>query len=48
VALTLTPFGQTNGDDQIESFLRKWWPNWDNKKLDDQTEIYWQIEEPKE
>jgi len=24
VTLTLTPFGQTNGENQIESFLRKW------------------------
>jgi len=41
VALTLTLSGQTNGEDQIESFLRKWRPNWDNKKLEDQTEISW-------
>jgi len=48
VALTLTPSSETNDDDKIESFLRKWGPNWDNEKLEDQTEISWQIEEPKE
>jgi len=48
VALTLTPFGQTNDEDQIESFLRKWGLNWDNEKLKHQTEISWQIEGPKE
>jgi len=48
LALTLTPSGQTNGKDQIESFLRKWEPNWDNEKLEDQTEISWQIKGLKE
>jgi len=38
--LTLKLSGQTNGKDQIESFLRKWGPNWDNEKLKDQTEIF--------
>ena len=47
MVLTLTVSGQTNDEDQIESFLRKWGPNWDNKKLEDQTEISWQIEGPK-
>jgi len=40
VVLTLKLSGQTNGKDQIESFLRKWGPNWDNEKLKDQTEIF--------
>ena len=48
VALTLTLSGQINGKNQIESFLRKWGPNWDNEKLKDQNEISWQIEGPKE
>ena len=48
MTLTLTPSGQTNGEEQIESFLRKWGLNWDNEKLEDQTEISWQIERPKE
>ena len=39
---------KVNGDDQIESFLRKWGPNWDNEKLENQTDITWQIEGPKE
>jgi len=39
VTLTLTPSGQTNGEDQIESFLIEWGPNWDNEKLEKQTEI---------
>jgi len=47
-ALTLTLSGQTNGEDQIYSFLRKRKLNWDNKKLEDQTEILWQIKGPKE
>jgi len=38
---------KVNDEDQIESFLRKWEPNWDNKKLEDQTEISGQIEGPK-
>jgi len=32
---------KVNGDDPIESFLRKWEPN--KKKLDDQTKISRQI-----
>ena len=48
MGLTLTPSGQTNGKDQIESFLRKWGSNWDNEKFEDQTKISWQIEGPKE
>jgi len=35
VAFTLTPFDQTNGKNQIESFLIKQGPNWDRKKLED-------------
>jgi len=30
-----------NDNNQIKSFLRKWWPNWDNKKLEDQIDITW-------
>jgi len=48
VALILTSSGETNDEDQIESFLRKWEPNWDNEKLKDQTKISWQIEGLKE
>ena len=48
MALTLKPSSQTNNEDQIESFLRKWGPNWDNEKLEDPTEISWQIEGLKE
>ena len=48
VASTLTSSGQTNGEDQIESFLRKWGSNWDNEKFEYQTEISWQIEGLKE
>jgi len=28
-----------NSNDQIESLLRKWGSNWDNKKFEDQIEI---------
>ena len=48
MGLTLTPFGQTNNKDQIESFFRKWGPNWKSEKFKDQTEISWQTEGPKE
>jgi len=46
--LTLTSFGQTNDKDKIESFKKKQWPNWDRKKLEDQIDIIWQIQGPKE
>jgi len=48
VMLTLTSFGQTNDKDKIESFKKKQWPNWDRKKLEDQIDIIWQIQGPKE
>ena len=38
---------KVNGEDQIESFLRKWGPNWDNEKLEDHNEISWQIRDQK-
>jgi len=48
VALTLTPSSQSYQWWPNWIILRKWWLNWDNEKLEDQTEISWQIEGPKE